>query len=91
MVLGVREKGQVHSRSQRTSRRQQELGIARLLVKFYQTWGARLFASASPYLRLIRLLASFLQNLFFSGAKYFGRADLTLSTNDVITNASSAI
>ena len=51
MELGVREKDQVHSRSQRTSRRQQELGSARLLVKFYQTWGARLFASAgaSPF------------------------------------------
>ena len=49
MVLGVREKGQVHSRSQWTStrRRQQELGSARLLVMFYQTWGALLFASAS--------------------------------------------
>jgi len=44
MVLGVREKDQVHSRSQRTSRRQQELGSTRLLVKFYQTWGAWLFA-----------------------------------------------
>ena len=51
MELGVREKDQVHSRSQRTSRRPHELGSARLLVKFYQTWGARLFASAgaSPF------------------------------------------
>ena len=32
MVLGVREKDQVHSRSQQTSRRQQELGSTRLLV-----------------------------------------------------------
>jgi len=48
MVLGVREKDQVHSRSQRTSRRQQELGSTRLLVKFYRTWGAWLFASPSP-------------------------------------------
>ena len=52
MVLGVREKGQVHSRSQRTSRRPHELGSARLLVKFYQTWGARLFASGSAPLRV---------------------------------------
>jgi hypothetical protein len=36
MVLGVREKGHVHSRSQWTSRRQQELGSARLLGMFYQ-------------------------------------------------------
>jgi hypothetical protein len=39
MMLGVREKGHVHSRSQWSSRRQQELGSARLLVMFYQTWG----------------------------------------------------
>ena len=32
MVLGVRGKDQVHSRSQQTSRRQQELGSTRLLV-----------------------------------------------------------
>ena len=48
-MLGVSEKGQVHSRRQRTSRRQQGLGSTRLSVKFCQTRGAELFASATPY------------------------------------------
>ena len=67
------------------------MGSARLLVEFYQTWGARLFASASPYLGLPH--ASFLQNLFFSVAKpiLLVGADLTLSSNDLITNTPSAV
>ena len=67
----------MHSRSQWTWR-QQELGGARLLGMFYQTWGALLFASASHLFTHTSPLAKLSSSiyLFFSDFCSFGSARL---------------